>query len=65
MPALARMLKGPKNLLESLWDGQVVWKNFALTRACSLTVNSGAGDLLASVGPWYRSWALEIADLSS
>ena len=30
--ALARILKGPKNFLESLWEGQVVQKNLALTK---------------------------------
>ena len=55
VPALARIPKGPKNFSESLCEGQVVWKNLALTKACCPTVKSGAGDRLASVGPWYWS----------
>ena len=43
--------KGPSNLLESLWDGWVVWKNLALTKACSPMVKFGASDLFASAGP--------------
>ena len=47
-PALARILKGPKNFLESLWDGRVDRKNFALMKACCPTMKSGGGALLAS-----------------
>ena len=50
-PAFARISKGPRNLLESLWDGWVVQKNLALMKACSPTVKFGAGDLFASAGP--------------
>ena len=50
VPAFARISKGPRNLSESLWDGQVVWKNLALTKACSPTVKFGAGDLLHRQG---------------
>ena len=49
--AFARISKGPRNLLESLWDGQVVRKNLALTKACSPMVKFGAGDIFASAGP--------------
>ena len=49
--AFTRISKGPRNLLESLWDGQVVRKNLALMKACSPMVKFGAGDLFASVGP--------------
>ena len=49
--AFTRILKGPRNLSESLWDGQVVRKNLALMKACSPMVKFGAGDLFASVGP--------------
>ena len=49
--AFARISNGPRNLSESLWDGQVVQKNLALTEACSPTVKFGAGNLFASVGP--------------
>ena len=49
--ALARISKGPRNLSESLWDCWVVWKNLALTKACSPMVKFGASDLFASVGP--------------
>ena len=49
--AFARISKGPRNLSESLWDGQVVQKNLALMKACSPTVKFGAGDLFASAGP--------------
>ena len=48
--AFARISKGPRNLLESLWDGQVVQKNLALMKACSPTVKFGAGDLFALAG---------------
>ena len=51
VPAFARISKGPRNLSESLWDGQVVQKNLALMKACSPTVKFRAGDLFASVGP--------------
>ena len=47
----ARILKGPRNLLESLGDGRVVRKNLALMKACSPMVKFGAGDLFTSVGP--------------
>ena len=50
-PALTRILKGPKNFSESLWDGRVDQKNFALKKACCLTMKFGGGALLASVGP--------------
>ena len=43
--------KGPRNLSESLWDGQVVQKNLALTKACSPTVKFGVGNLFALAGP--------------
>ena len=49
--AFARISKGPRNLLESLWDGQVVRKNLALTKACSSTVKFRASDLFALAGP--------------
>ena len=49
--AFTRISKGHRNLSEILWDGWVVWKNLALTKACSPTVKFGAGDLFASVGP--------------
>ena len=49
--AFARISKGPRNLLESLWDGQVVWKNLALMKACSPMVKFGAGDLFPLAGP--------------
>ena len=49
--AFARISKGPRKLLESLWDGRVVQKNLALTKACSPTVKFRAGDLFASAGP--------------
>ena len=49
--AFTRISKGPRNLLESLWDGWVVWKNLALTKACSPTVKFGASNLFALVGP--------------
>ena len=53
VPAFTRISKGPRNLLESLWDGDgwVVQKNLALTKACSPMVKFGASDLFASVGP--------------
>ena len=51
VPAFARISKGPRNLSESLWDGRVVRKNLALTKACSPTVKFGAGNLFASAGP--------------
>ena len=51
VPAFARILKGPRNLLESLWDGQVVQKNLALTKACSPMVKFRAGDIFALAGP--------------
>ena len=51
VPAFARISKGPRNLSESLWDGQVVRKNLALMKACSPTVEFRAGDLFALVGP--------------
>ena len=51
VPAFTRISKGPRNLSESLWDGWVVWKNLALTKACSPMVKFGAGDLFASAGP--------------
>ena len=47
----ARILKGPRNLSESLWDGRVVWKNLALTKACSPMVKFGVGNLFALAGP--------------
>ena len=50
-PAFTRISKGPRNLSESLWDGQVVQKNLALTKACSPTVKFGAGNLFALAGP--------------
>ena len=49
--AFVRISKGPRNLLESLWDGRVVQKNLALTKACSPTVMFVAGDLFALTGP--------------
>ena len=49
--AFARISKGPRNLLESLWGGQVVQKNLALTKACSPMVKFGARDLFALTGP--------------
>ena len=49
--AFARISKGPRNLLESLWDGCVVQKNLALMKACSPTVKFRARDLFASAGP--------------
>ena len=49
--AFARISKGPRNLSESLRDGQVVRKNLALMKACSPMVKFGAGDLFALVGP--------------
>ena len=49
--AFARISKGPRNLSESLWDGWVVQKNLALTKACSPMVKFRAGDLFASAGP--------------
>ena len=51
VPAFARISNGPRNLLESLWDGQVVRKNLALTKACSPMVKFGADDLFALTGP--------------
>ena len=48
--AFARISNGPRNLLESLWDGQVVQKNLALMKACSPTVKFRARDLFALVG---------------
>ena len=47
----ARISKGPRNLLESLWDGWVVRKNLALTKACSPMVKFRASNLFALVGP--------------
>jgi hypothetical protein len=35
--------KGPRYFLESFFEGQVVWKNFAFTKALSPTLNSGGG----------------------
>ena len=49
--AFARISKGPRNLSESLWDGRVVQKNLALTKACSPMVKFRAGNLFVSVGP--------------
>ena len=49
--AFARISKGPRNLLESLWDGQVVQKNLALMKACSPMVKFRASDLFALAGP--------------
>ena len=49
--AFARISKGSRNLLESLWDSQVVWKNLAFMKACSPMVKFGARDLFALVGP--------------
>ena len=46
VPALARISKGPKNFSESLCEGWVVWKNLALTKACCLTVKSGASETM-------------------
>ena len=40
-------------------------KYLALTNACSPTTKLGAGVRFASAGPWYRSWALAVVDLSS
>jgi hypothetical protein len=37
------ILKGPRYFLESFFEGQVVQKNFAFTKALSLTLNSGGG----------------------
>ena len=51
VPVFERISKGPRNLLESLWDGRVVWKNLALTKACSPTVKFRASNLFASAGP--------------
>ena len=53
VPVFTRISKGPRNLLESLWDGDgwVVQKNLALTKACSPTVKFGASDLFASAVP--------------
>ena len=53
VPAFTRISKGPRNLLESLWDGDgwVVQKNLALTKACSPMVKFGASDLFASAVP--------------
>ena len=47
----SRISKGPRNLLESLWDGQVVRNNLALMKACSPMVKFRACDLFASAGP--------------
>ena len=60
--AFARISKGPRNLLDSLWDGWVVWKNLALMKACSPTVKFGAGDLLHQWGPdiGVGLWKLQI-----
>ena len=49
--AFARISKGPRTLLESLWDGWVVRKNLALMKACSPTVKFRASDLFALAGP--------------
>ena len=54
VPAFARISNGPRNLLESLWDGQVVQKNLALTKACSPMVKFRAGDFLHWWGPDNR-----------
>ena len=51
VPAFTRISKGPRNLSESLWNGQVVWKNLALMKACSPTVKFRASDLFALAGP--------------
>ena len=49
--AFTRISKGPRNLLESLWDGQVVWKNLAFMKACSPMVKFRAGDFFESARP--------------
>ena len=49
--AFTRISKGPRNLSASLWDGQVVWKNLALMKACSPMVKFRARDLFALAGP--------------
>ena len=51
VPAFTRISKGLRNLLENLWDGQVVQKNLALTKACSPMVKFRASDLFALAGP--------------
>ena len=49
--AFARISNGPKNFLESLCDGWVVWKNLALMKACCLIMKLGAGMRWVSAGP--------------
>ena len=49
--AFTRISKGHRNLSEILWDGWVVWKNLALTKACSPMVKFRASNLFALVGP--------------
>ena len=52
VPGLAMISKGPAYLSESFLDGQVVWKNLALTKTCCPTENGGDRDHRASADLW-------------
>jgi len=46
------ILNGPRNFLDNFLDGQVVWINLSSMNTKSSTWIFGAGDHLASAGPW-------------
>ena len=52
VPGLVMISKGPAYLSESFLDGQVVWKNLALTKTCCLMENGGDGDRWALADLW-------------
>jgi hypothetical protein len=55
-PAWAMILKGPRYFSENFFVGRVDRKDWASTKACCPTLNSGARDQCLSAGPWYCCW---------
>ena len=61
-PDCAKISNGSKYLLDNLCDGQLIWKNFPLTKACFPTENSrgrirwASGEGVHSMEIWRKSW---------
>jgi hypothetical protein len=51
-PTWLMMSKGPRYFSESFFEGRVVRKNFAFTKALSPTLNSGGGIWFLSADCW-------------
>ena len=59
--AYVMIVKGTGFLSVSLLGSLVVYKYLALTKVWSLILKSGARVHLASMGPWYHSYAVVIS----